>query len=417
MGSIQDFSTVRSFELANTLPKDFAVGTWIGRAWLPKAMSASGVAGPHLITIRSGTAMDITHHFNTLSSLIRCNNPTDEVSRIDGRLICDIGELLNNSLFHKLGKVPEEADIPFLLAPNDIQAVKACGVTFALSLIERVIEEKAQGDKNRALEIRDLINSVVGANLAGLAPGSAQALALKEELINEGIWSQYLEVGIGPDAEVFTKAQPLSSITTGAQLGVLATSDWNNPEPEIALLVTPNAQIVGATLGNDVNLRDYEGRSALLLGKAKDQNGSCCLGPLIRLFDGSFGIDDVLKAEVSLSIAGEDGFVLQGVNKMNQISRHPEDIVEQVCNRSHQYPDGLMLFLGTMFAPAEDREEAGSGFTHKVGDRVEISSPKLGKLVNWVNYCHEIPEWRYGLTDLMQFIADSRIEKFSAAAD
>ncbi|MCV6603924.1 MAG: hypothetical protein OIF34_01365, partial [Porticoccaceae bacterium] len=292
-----------------------------------------------------------------------------------------------------------------------VQAIKACGVTFAVSMLERVIEERAGGDPNKAAEIRTMIHNNIGDDIHSLVPGSAEAMALKEELVKAGLWSQYLEVGIGPDVEVFTKSQAMSAITTGAQLGVLATSQWNNPEPEIALLVTPDGRMIGATLGNDVNLRDYEGRSALLLGKAKDQNGTCCLGPMFRLFDNTFSLDDVKSAEVELTLIGEDGFHSSGANKMSQISRTPESIIEQVCNRSHQYPDGLVLFLGTMFAPTEDRGEPGQGFTHHVGDRVEISSTKLGKLVNWVNHCHEIPEWKYGLSHLMSFVCQQRAAK------
>ncbi len=409
--SLQQFQTVEGFSLTNSLPDNCAEGTWVGRAWLPKTASPLGIAGPHVITVKDGQVIELSDQFLTLSDLINTIDPVEAIKNATGKVICSLDELLANSLFYQQADDIKQLERPCLLAPNDVQSIKACGVTFAVSMIERVIEERAMGDASKADEIRQIVHKNVGTDFTDLVPGSPQAMALKQELIKSGVWSQYLEVGIGPDVEVFTKGQPMSAINTGAQLGVLETSDWNNPEPEIALLVTPEAKIIGATLGNDVNLRDYEGRSALLLGKAKDQNGTCCLGPLFRLFDDTFSLEDVKRTEVELSITGEDGFVSSGSNKMSQISRTPESIIEQVCNRSHQYPDGLVLFLGTMFAPSEDRTEAKLGFTHKVGDRVEISSPKLGKLVNWVNHCHVIPEWRYGLTELMDFVSQVRINK------
>lgn len=409
--SLQQFQTVEGFSLADSLPDNCAEGTWVGRAWLPKTESPLGIAGPHVITVKDGQVIELSDQFLTLSDLIKTTDPVQAIKNATGKVICSLDELLANSLFYQQADDIKQLERPCLLAPNDVQSIKACGVTFAVSMIERVIEERAMGDASKADEIRQIVHKNVGTDFSDLVPGSSQAMALKKELIKSGVWSQYLEVGIGPDVEVFTKGQPMSAINTGAQLGVLETSDWNNPEPEIALLVTSEAKIIAATLGNDVNLRDYEGRSALLLGKAKDQNGTCCLGPLFRLFDDTFSLEDVKSTEVELSITGEDGFVSSGSNKMSQISRTPESIIEQVCNRSHQYPDGLVLFLGTMFAPSEDRTEAKLGFTHKVGDRVEISSPKLGKLVNWVNHCHVIPEWRYGLTELMDFVSQVRINK------
>lgn len=407
--SLQNFQTVEGVSLSHSLPNDCNEGTWVGRAWLPQDNSPHGIAGPYVITVRDGQVIELSEHFLTLADLIRQPEPVQAITNATGKVICSLDQLLENSLFYNQVDDVKQLTKPCLLAPNDVQSIKACGVTFAVSMIERVIEERAMGDASKADEIRQIVHNNVGTDFTDLVPGSPQAMALKQELIKSGVWSQYLEVGIGPDVEVFTKGQPMSAINTGAQLGVLETSDWNNPEPEIALLVTPEAKIIGATLGNDVNLRDYEGRSALLLGKAKDQNGTCCLGPLFRLFDETFSLEDVKTAEVALSITGEDGFVSQGSNKMSQISRTPESIIEQVCNRSHQYPDGLVLFLGTMFAPSEDRTEAKLGFTHKVGDRVEISSAKLGTLVNWVNHCHVIPQWRYGLTELMDFVSQVRI--------
>jgi fumarylacetoacetate (FAA) hydrolase family protein len=397
------FSTSKGYSLAGSLPNHCKEGVWVGRVWLPASFTKKGVAGPHVVTVRNANVLDVSESFLTISALLRTKNPARAVREVKGRKVCTLDKLLENSIYCACPEQIQESTAPVLLAPNDVQSIKACGVTFAVSMLERVIEEKALGDPKKAEEIRTIVENTVGKDLRALVPGSEPAMALKEKLIEEGVWSQYMEVGIGPDAEVFTKSQPLSAITTGAQLGVLTSSEWNNPEPEIAVLVSPEGNIVGATLGNDVNLRDVEGRSALLLGKAKDQNGTCCLGPFFRLFDESFSIEDIKSAEVRLEIEGEDGFRSVGANKMNEISRSIESLVEQVRNRSHQYPDGFVLFLGTMFAPTEDRGEPGLGFTHKVGDRVEISSPMLGKLVNWVNYCHEIPEWRYGITDLIEF--------------
>ncbi|MDE1146191.1 MAG: fumarylacetoacetate hydrolase family protein [Azospirillaceae bacterium] len=292
-----------------------------------------------------------------------------------------------------------------LLTPIDLQCIKAAGVTFAVSALERVIEERARGDSGKALEIRQALSSRVGTDLRLVKPGSDQAARLKEALIADGLWSQYLEVAIGPDAEVFTKGPTLSSMGWGVEIGVRADSHWNNPEPEVVILCDGQGRARGATLGNDVNLRDFEGRSALLLSKAKDNNASCSIGPFVRLFDDKFTIDDVRQAVVRLKVVGEDGFILAGQSTMSEISRDPLDLAAQTLNKNHQYPDGFALFLGTLFAPVEDRDAPGRGFTHKTGDIVSVSSPRLGTLVNKVVPCDVAAPWTFGLTDLMRNLA------------
>ncbi|MBL4645564.1 MAG: fumarylacetoacetate hydrolase family protein, partial [Rhizobiales bacterium] len=292
-----------------------------------------------------------------------------------------------------------------LLAPCDLQSVKACGVTFAGSMVERVIEEQAAGDPSRAADIRARVGAAIGDSLVNIVAGSEKAAEVKAALIAEGLWSQYLEVGIGPDAEVFSKAQVLSSVGFGDEVGLHPISRWNNPEPEVVLAVNSRGQIVGATLGNDVNLRDIEGRSALLLSKAKDNNASCSIGPMIRLFDETFSLDHVRNAELTLTVEGTDGFKLKGSSSMSQISRDPKDLVSQTLGRHHQYPDGLVLFLGTLFAPTQDRDHPGEGFTHKIGDVVTISCPELGQLVNRVNLSTECPQWTFGASSLMRNLA------------
>jgi fumarylacetoacetate (FAA) hydrolase family protein len=298
---------------------------------------------------------------------------------------------------------------PWLLAPVDIQNLKAAGVTFAASLIERVIEEWAKGDPARAEAIRADFVARVGADLSRIAPGSETAARLKETLVEEGLWSQYLEVGIGPDAEVFTKSQPMSAVGFAEEAGVRADSSWNNPEPEIVMVVNGRGECLGATLGNDVNLRDFEGRSALLLGKAKDNNASCAIGPFIRLFDETFSIDDVRACDVSLEIEGPEGFTLSGLSSVRRISRDPLDLIGQIIGGNHQYPDGFVLFIGTMFAPTQDRDAPGLGFTHKVGDVVRISTPMLGTLINRINHCDKIAPWTFGISALMRNLADREL--------
>jgi fumarylacetoacetate (FAA) hydrolase family protein len=298
-------------------------------------------------------------------------------------------------------------DLPVerLLAPVDLQAVKAAGVTFAISAIERVIEERARGDYRLAASIRDKLEARIGGGIRSVVPGSEGAARLKEALIDENLWSQYLEVAIGPDAEIFTKTSPLASVGSGGKIGVRSDSTWNNPEPEVVLVVSSSGEIRGATLGNDVNLRDFEGRSALLLSKAKDNNASCAIGPFIRLFDGKFTMDDVRSAEVELDISGEDGFRLRGQSRMSEISRDPEELVRQAMSE-HHYPDGFALFLGTLFAPTQDRDEKGRGFTHKMGDEVLISTPRLGALVNTVTTSRDAPAWTFGTRALMRNLAE-----------
>ncbi|MBX5241197.1 fumarylacetoacetate hydrolase family protein [Rhizobium sp. NLR22b] len=369
-------------------------GIFVGRVWNPE------VAGPSIVTLRDGMLVDITsHEAPTLSALFETQDAAGFVRAANGKAIGSLEEIAANST----GK--PDAGRPCLLAPADLQAVKACGVTFAQSMIERVIEEKAAGNPDRAASIRERVSALIGGSLTNLKAGSPEAAKVKQALIDEGMWSQYLEVGIGPDAEVFTKAPVLSSVGWGADVGLHPISTWNNPEPEIVLAVNSRGEIKGATLGNDVNLRDVEGRSALLLGKAKDNNASCSIGPFVRLFDAGYGLDEVRKAELDLKVTGQDGFVLHGKSSMSQISRDPTDLVEQTLGPHHQYPDGFMLFLGTLFAPTQDRDAPKQGFTHKIGDVVEISSAGLGALVNTVRLSTECPPWTFGISALMRNLA------------
>lgn len=371
-----------------------ANATLVGRVWRP------GI-GPCLVTLRDGRLYDITSPvWPTLRDLMHQPDPVAAVRGAAGEDLGPVTELAQAAI-----EAEGDDDRPRLLAPPDLSAIKACGVTFAGSMVERVIEEQAAGDPAKAETIRARVRQVIGDSLSGVTPGSEQAEKLRALLQAEGLWSQYLEVGIGPDAEVFTKAQPMSAVGWGAAVGLHPVSRWNNPEPEIVLAVDGRGRILGATLGNDVNLRDVEGRSALLLGKAKDNNASCAIGPFLRLFDEEFTLDDIRWAEISLRVEGEDGFVLEGHSSMSEISRDPADLVAQTIGRHHQYPDGLFLFLGTMFAPVKDRDAPGQGFTHHPGDRVVISEPGLGALANVVRLSTDCPEWRFGTGALMRNLA------------
>ena len=381
--------------LAETLPGDAAQALLVGRAWLP-----GPDGGPTVVLVRDGRLVDIGALAPTLSALLEMDDLAGALRTADGADLGTLQDWLQSTCTHG----PDLAQ-RHLLAPNDLQVVKAAGVTFAESMVERVIEEQARGDAAKADAVRQQVVAIVGDDLAAIRPGSREAAALKELLLAKGLWSQYLEVGIGPDAEVFTKAPPMSSLGTGVRVGLHPRSTWNNPEPEVVLAVNSAARIVGVALGNDVNLRDFEGRSALLLGKAKDNNGACAVGPFIRVFDGGFGIDDVRSAVVDLEVVGTDGFVLEGSSSMAKISRDPLDLVEHAMGRYHQYPDGMMLFCGTMFAPIQDRDAPGAGFTHHVGDRVRISSTRLGGLVNWVDHSDAIPPWRFGISALVRSLA------------
>ena len=389
---------------SSMLPDDVERALLVGRVWRDGAIN-----GPAVVAVRNGMVFDITAYAPTVADLFERDDALDIARSAPGAALGPVQALMDAAF------QPAVANVPRLLAPCDVQPVKACGVTFAVSLLERVIEEQAGGDASRAGELRAAMQECIGSDLSAIRPGSPEADKLKQDLIARGMWSQYMEVGIGPDAEVFSKSQAMSAVGQGADVGLHASSHWNNPEPEIVLAVNSRAQVLGATLGNDVNLRDIEGRSALLLGKCKDNNASCAIGPFIRLFDQHFTMDTLRGAEVRMLIEGaDDEFRLEGASRMQEISRDPLDLVAQTCGSHHQYPDGFMLFLGTMFSPIKDRDAAGGGFTHHLGDRVSISTPSLGTLVNHVQRSHTVAPWTFGVRALYANLARRGLLKAEA---
>jgi len=381
------------------LPGDSERATLVGRVWRP-----GNVPGPSVVTIRGGDVRDVSHLAPTVSELMNMEDPAGALWAHEGERIGDFEDILENSHADALGP-----GFPHFLAPVDLQALKAAGVTFVRSTLERVIEEHTKGDPAGAEAARERIEREIGGDLAKVKPGSEEAEKLKRMLIERGLWSQYLEVGIGPYAEVFSKSQPMSAVGIGAEVGLHPDSTWNNPEPETVMIANASGKTVGVALGNDVNLRDFEGRSALLLGRAKDNNASCAVGPFIRLFDEHFGIDDLRACEVSLTVEGDDGFVMEGSSSMAEISRDPLDLVAQTIGKNHQYPDGLALFTGTMFAPTKDRGAPGMGFTHHPGDIVTIASPLLGALVNRVTTSDKAAPWSFGTGALMRNLAARKL--------
>lgn len=372
-------------------------GVYVSRVWNPK------VKGPSLVLLKGDKLIDITtKEIPTMSDLFELDNITAYLNKAKGNVIASLNDVLavKNTDLMKI----------HFLSPSDLQSVKACGVTFANSMVERIIEEKAAGDLEKAKMIREKVHAVIGDSLTNIKAGSLEAQKVKDALIAEDMWSQYLEVGIGPDAEVFSKAQVLSAVGFGADVGLHPISKWNNPEPEIVLAVSSKSRIVAATLGNDVNLRDIEGRSALLLGKAKDNNASCSIGPFFRVFDKLFSLDDIRNIELNMKIEGvQDNYVLNGHSSMKEISRDPVDLVKQTLGEHHQYPDGLVLFLGTLFAPSEDRDVKGEGFTHKIDDLVTISAPGLGYLENRVKLSTQCVKWTFGIKSLMKNFSQRKL--------
>ena len=381
------------FAPRDVLPEDFTDGTFAGRVWRPD------VNGPSVVRLDSDGVTDVTSRWATMRDLIEEPEPAAAFREAAGERIAGLEDCLDATARSDAGQ-------PRLLAPIDLQAVKASGVTFVRSMLERVIEEQAQGDPTRAESVRAEMTEVLGSSIAEVQPGSPEAASLKENLAARNLWSAYLEVGLGPDAELFTKVQPMAAVGTGADIGVHPDSAWNNPEPEVVLAIASGGEVRGAALGNDVNLRDFEGRSALLLGRAKDNNASCAVGPFIRLFDEGFGLDDAGAVEVRLEVDGTDGFRLDDTISMAQISRTPADLAGQLVNRHHPFPDGAVLFLGTMFAPGQDRGTPGSGFTHHVDDVVRIRSSKFGGLINRVRPTDQCPPWTFGARALMANLAE-----------
>jgi fumarylacetoacetate (FAA) hydrolase family protein len=374
------------------LPADAEDAILIGRVWDPSTQ------GPRVVCVRGEELFDLTPEVRTVAELMEREDPADTVLRAKGTPRWTLAEVVEAS-------VQQDRSRPHWLAPIDLQVVKACGVTFVESMIERVIEERCGGDFNRAAEVRKTVADVLGGSLSSLRPGSEQAQEAKKVLTAQGMWSQYLEVGLGPDPEVFTKAPVLSSVGYGSGIGIPSFSSWNNPEPELVLILNSAGRARGATLGNDVNLRDVEGRSALLLGMAKDNNASCAIGPFIRLFHGGFTMDSLRTEEITLTVDGKDGYRLEGRNSLARISRPFEELIHAAHGRHHQYPDGFALFTGTLFAPTQDRDTEGLGFTHKDGDLVTISSPLLGALINRTEQTEQMQPWTFGITALFAYLA------------
>jgi fumarylacetoacetate (FAA) hydrolase family protein len=391
-------SLVSDLAPETTLPVSPDDALLAGRVFVP------WLEGPAIAKLDGQSLIDVTSLFPTMSDLCETSDPAEALRHASGEPIASLAEVLANT-----PRATRDQRKPWLLAPVDLQAIKAAGVTFATSMIERVIEERARGNPEAALALRGEIGGLIGDDLSRLKAGSPEAMQLKQLLTAKNMWSQYLEVGIGPDAEIFTKAPVLSAVGHGAEAGIHRISKWNNPEPEVVAVIASSGRIVGATLGNDVNLRDVEGRSALLLGKAKDNNASCAIGPFIRFFDERFTLDTLRRLELSLRVEGEDGYRLRGGSVMSKISRDPEELVRQMLGPHHQYPDGAVLFLGTLFAPIEDRDVPGQGFTHKPGDIVTVSAPELGRLTNQMVYSDEAEPWTFGIGHLMRNLAARRL--------
>jgi len=380
---------------AQVLPSDGYAGTLVGRALFPGVFP-----GPCVVAIREDGVHNISGTVPTMAQLLNAPNPLATLQRALRNCVYlgPLESLLENS-------TPSTHDPlkPYLLTPIDLQAVKAVGLTFVNGLLQRFADDNGGAATVAKME------KAAGVALGKILPGSEEAARLRTALMEDGLWNDTLEVGFGPDVELFTKAQPLSAVGTGAEIAVLPTSKQTFAEPEVVLMLNADGKICGATLGCDMTARDVEARSLLLLGRAKDQNATCAVGPFIRLFDQTFSLPNVQGMNLTYAFEGADDAVFTDTGSMDQIGRGLITLARQVVNEHHGYPDGVALFTGCMFKAPSSRGASDTPFTHQVGDVVIIKASPLGTLINRVNTTDKVRPWSFGMSDLMANLANRQL--------
>jgi 2-dehydro-3-deoxy-D-arabinonate dehydratase len=194
--------------------------------------------------------------------------------------------------------------------------------------------------------------------------------ARMEEAKSAGGGDFYDRVYAAPRPELFFKATPHRVVGPGGKVRLRRDSQWNVPEPELALVINRHGKIVGYTIGNDMSSRDIEGENPLYLPQAKVYDGSCALGPCVLVSAQELPRETEIRLEIRRG--GQTAF--EGKTALTQMKRGLTELVEYLF-RDNSFPDGCVLLTGTGIVPPDS-------FTLNSGDEVRITIEPIVTLVN-----------------------------------